>query len=121
MKALLLVIFLVLTPQLFGQVVNFQSKVIQVEDLDPQPYNILIVVDFTNEKIKLYSQEIQVYKFSSLEHYTDEDGQDVYKFPCIDPEGLFCYIYVTNMQAKECIIGIVYDSISWGYYCTAVE
>jgi len=57
--------------------------------------NILIVITYSNEKIKIYSEGIQ--DFDILKDYdktTDNDGDSWYRYEVVDQDGKKCDIYL---------------------------
>lgn len=63
--------------------------------------DVLIVVDATENRIKIFSKEEQVYDvISSEEPYIDKDGDEFIEFTCIDNEGLRCTVVFSTIYSK---------------------
>ena len=66
----------------------------------------LIVIDFTKNRIKIFSQEEQVYdiiKYYDMEH--DTDLNEILKFHCVNEDGIKCFVRfmtrVTQNRKKQ--------------------
>jgi hypothetical protein len=64
--------------------------------------DILITLDMTNERIKIFSQSEQVYDIIKYyEKKTDSDGDDTISFQCVDQDGLKCKIRFLILNSED--------------------
>ena len=60
---------------------------------DWQESSMLVVINFNNDRISIYSNEIQEYDVvENLDSYDDDSGGSNIKFLCVNEEGLRCHI-----------------------------
>ena len=85
---------------------------------EPSDTEILISKDLTNERIKIFSKEEQVYDI--IKYYdkdTDSDGDETLSFQCVDVDGIKCIVrfVILNSQNGRKQIYIDYNNIMWMY------
>ena len=80
---------------------------------DPAYVDILIQMD--DNKVTIYSREIQEYHVISL---VFDDGESA-KWYCSDEEGIKCYFYMAPYGLRKDKIGIIieYSDMAWSYIC----
>jgi hypothetical protein len=80
--------------------------------------SILIVIDGSKNRITIYSAQQQVYDvIDTDEEGTDEDGDDVLSFLCIDKDGTKCGVKLVAIRgANERLqLYVNYSDMSWVY------
>lgn len=84
---------------------------------DWEPTRILIVVNSTDQRITVYSSEVQLYDIVSVleERHVDEDGDIVTLFAAVDQDGVVCHILWTETHNKYMRMYIYYQNIKWVY------
>lgn len=87
--------------------------------------SLLVTLDISNLRITIYSDDKQVYDIiSSDEVTTDESGDTVYKFECVDDDGLECdvkFMERTSLEDQRSEIYILYDEVAWVYKVYSLE
>lgn len=69
---------------------------------DMESVDILITIDVDNERIKIFSKKEQVYDIiQSYKLYTDDDGDDVLKFQCVNEDGLKCMVRLLRLNSQN--------------------
>jgi hypothetical protein len=64
--------------------------------------DILITLDITNERIKIFSKTEQVFDIIKyFDKKTDDDGDDIISFQCVDQDGLKCKIRFVILNSQE--------------------
>lgn len=126
--ALTVVMFLTTSTNVFGQVyklksTSFSSKYKFNENKwsdwsDATESSVLITFDLTNDRITIYSKETQVYDIAEYEgKTTDEDGDDIFSYFCIDKDGIKCRVkwLKLNSQNGRMQMYVNYNDIIWLY------
>ena len=110
--ALTAVMFLTISTNVFGQVyklksTSFSSKY-KINDYkwsdwsEATESSVLITFDLTNDRITIYSKETQVYDIAEYEgKTTDEDGDDIFSYYCIDKDGSKCRVKWLNLNSQN--------------------
>ena len=80
--------------------------------------DILITMDFTNDRIKIFSKKEQVYDI--IKYYdkeTDSDGDITNQFQCVNEDGLKCIVILVLLNSKngQRQIYIDFADIMWMY------
>lgn len=77
----------------------------------------LVVLNFGTERITIYAKETFVYDMVGYNNHKDKDGDDVYKFTCVDDDGTECKVrlLILNSQNKNTQIYIDYDRLQVAY------
>ena len=128
-KPILTILLLTVSIFSYSQVTKFKttSYSSKVKDVrtdnwskwsEPSDTEILISIDLTNERIKIFSKEEQVYDI--IKYYdkdTDSDGDETLSFQCDDEDGIKCIVrfVVLNSQNGRKQIYIDYNNIMWMY------
>jgi hypothetical protein len=126
--ALISVIFLTISTNVFGQVYKLKSTAFSSkykineykwsEWSDATESSVLITFDLTNDRITIYSKETQVYDIAEYEgQTTDEDGDDIFSYFCIDEDGTKCRLkwLTLNSQNGRMQMYVNYDNMIWLY------
>ena len=114
-KTIFFTLLLVLTINIsFSQVIKFRttstassSFVDKIQkwgnwEEESNSKDILISMDITNERIKIYSKTEQV--FDIIEYYaktTDDDNDEVISFQCVDKDGSKCKFRIVTIKSQE--------------------
>jgi len=81
--------------------------------------NLLVTLDIPNLRITIYSDEKQIYDItSSEEETTDENGDSIYKFQCVDQDGDECsvkFMERTSLEDQRSEVYVLYDEYAWVY------
>jgi hypothetical protein len=80
--------------------------------------NVLITFDLTNNRITIYSKITQIYDIAQYEgKTTDEDGDDILSYFCIDKDGIKCRLKCLKLNSRNGImqIYVYYSDMSWVY------
>lgn len=79
------------------------------------PSYVDILVQIQNNKVTIYSSDIQEYHVISL-MYEDEISA---KWYCSDEDGINCYFYMAPYGPRGERIGIIieYSDLAWSYIC----
>ena len=126
--ALTAVMFLTISTNVFGQVyklksTSFSSKY-KINDYkwsdwsEATESSVLITFDLTNDRITIYSKETQVYDIAEYEgKTTDEDGDDIFSYYCIDKDGSKCRVkwLKLNSQNGRMQMYVNYYDMIWLY------
>ena len=111
----------------FSQVSKFRTSSFQMKTKtdygwskwsEAKENNILIVFDFDKERVTIFSKETQVYDiYQTYEKVTDQDGDYIFEFACVDAEGLKCHIrwVKLNSQNGRLQIYVDFSDIMWMY------
>lgn len=80
--------------------------------------DILITMDFTNDRIKIFSKKEQVYDI--IKYYdkeTDSDGDITNQFQCVNEDGIKCIVRLVLLNSKngQRQIYIDFADIMWMY------
>jgi hypothetical protein len=113
----------------FSQVTKFKTTSISLKTKnestrkwtkwsEPDKVEILISIDLTNERIKIFSKVDQVYDI--IKYYdkeTDTDGDETLSFQCVDQDGLKCIVrfVVLNSQSGRRQLYVDYSDMMWMY------
>src|SRR5574343_1264489 len=129
-KNLLLVITLLLiTNMSFGQLTKYKSTSYAVSFKnestgewgkwsDFEKTEVLITLDLTNDRIKVFSKQEQVYDI--IKYYdkeTDGDGDDTFKFHCVNEDGHKCFVrfVIRNSQNGKRQRYVDFSDMMWVY------
>ena len=126
--ALIAVLFLTISTNVFGQVYKLKSTTFSSkykineykwsEWSDATESSVLITFDLTNGRITIYSKETQVYDIAEYEgQTTDEDGDDIFSYLCIDKDGTKCRLkwLKLNSQNGRMQMYVNYNDMIWLY------
>lgn len=81
-----------------------------------QKCNILIVINFGNEKITIYSQTAQEYDIISYDgESSDGEGGSQFTLQCVDATGVRCAVRNRTQRDGQKQIYIDYADASWVY------
>lgn len=106
-------LFILVTNIAFGQLTKFKSTSYAIKFKnentgywgkwsDLEETEVLITVDLTNDRIKIFSKKEQVYdiiKYYPLE--TDRDGDEIFRFYCINEDALKCFVRLVTLNSKN--------------------
>lgn len=128
-KSILTITFVLITFACYSQVTKFKTTSISLREKSaytnkwsewskPKEAEILVSIDLTNERIKIFSKEDQVYDI--IKYYdkeTDDDGDETISFQCVDQDGLKCIIrfVILNSQNQRRQLYIDYSDTMWVY------
>ncbi|WP_297516088.1 hypothetical protein [Flavobacterium sp.] len=126
--AIIGVLFLTSSTNVFGQVYKLRSTSLssrhKINDAkwsswsDAEEANVLITFDETNNRITIYSKVTQVYDIAEYEgKTTDEDGDDIFSYYCIDKDGVRCRVkwLKLNSQNGRMQMYVYYSDLNWLY------
>lgn len=91
---------------------------------EPTENNILIVLDLDKNRVSIYSKETQVYDiYKSYDRVTDNDGDYIFEYACIDGEGLRCHIRWVKLNSQNGRIQVYVDfsDMMWMYNVNLLE
>jgi hypothetical protein len=81
--------------------------------------SLLVTLDIDNVRVTIYSDPKEVYDVIDSEEGTvDADGDSVYKFTCLDKDGVECtvkFMQRDSQDDKREEIYITYDDVAWVY------
>ena len=137
-KTLILITFLLISGMatLSAQIYTMRTTMVaatMVDDFgdweewsDWEETNLLVKFDISNLRITIYSEEKQVYDIiRSEDAVTDESGDTIYVFQCVDADGVECtvkFMYRESLEDKRSEIYVVYDDlVSWVYQVYSVD
>ncbi len=125
----LTLLFIFVTNILFGQLTKFKSSTYTSRFKSEKTGNwskwaelekteVLITIDLTNERIKIYSKKEQVYDI--IKYYdkeTDNDGDETLQFNCVNEDGLKCNVrfVILNSQNGRRQLYIDFADLMWVY------
>lgn len=128
-KALLTVLLLTVSAFCFSQVTKFKTTSLSIKTKneitkkwtlwsDPENVDILISIDLTNERIKIFSKQDQIYDI--IKYYDksiDSDGDETLSFQCVDQDGLKCFVrfVILKSQKNRKQIYVDYSDMMWMY------
>jgi len=113
-KGLIIAILLTLIANIsFGQLTKFKSTSYATKFKNEYTGNwgkwsafeeteVLITIDVTNDRIKIFSKKEQVYdiiKYYDLE--TDSDGDETLQFHCVNEDGLKCFVRFVVLNSRN--------------------
>lgn len=68
---------------------------------DLQEVDILITIDFKNDRIKVFSKKDQVYDIIKYyEKETDDENDETFKYLCVNEDGLKCYVRLVKLNSR---------------------
>jgi hypothetical protein len=122
-------LFILVTNSSFGQLTKFKSSSYTSKFKNENTGNwskwselekteVLITIDITNERIKIFSKKEQVYDI--IKYYdkqTDSDGDETMQFQCVNEDGLKCYVrfVILNSQNGRRQLYIDFADLMWVY------
>jgi hypothetical protein len=85
---------------------------------------VLLAIDLTNERIKIFSKEEQVYDI--VKYYdkeTDLDGDITLQFQCVNQDGLKCFVrfVVLNSKNGQLQLYVDFSDMMWMYNIYKLE
>jgi hypothetical protein len=121
-------LFLTNSTNVFGQVYKLKSTSLssrhKINDSkwsswsDAEEASVLITFDETNDRITIYSKVTQIYDIAEYEgKTTDEDGDDIFSYYCIDKDGVRCRVrwLKLNSQNGRMQMYVYYSDLNWLY------
>ncbi len=128
-KAILTSLFLTVSIFCFSQVTKFRTTSLSIKTRNeitknwtgwskPENVEILVSIDFTNERIKIFSKAEQIYDI--IKYYdkeTDSDGDDTLSFQCVDEDGIKCILRFVILKSQDGRrqLYVEYNNIMWMY------
>ncbi len=86
---------------------------------DWEDISLLVTLDIQNLRIVIYSDSKQVYDIiDSDDTVTDDSGDNIYKFTCIDQDGDECtvkFMERLSLDDQRSEIYVIYDTYAWVY------
>jgi hypothetical protein len=126
--AILAFMFTTSSTSVFGQVYKLRSTSLSsrnsindykwTEWSDAIECNVLITFDLTDDRITIYSKVTQVYDIAEYEgKTTDNDGDDLYSYYCIDKDGIKCRVKWMKLhsQNERMQMYVYYNDMNWLY------
>jgi len=126
--ALATVMFLTFSSNVFGQVYKLKSTALSSkykineykwsEWTEATDVSVLITFDSTNDRITIYSKVTQVYDIAEYEGMTtDDDGDDIYSYYCIDKDGVRCRVKWLKLNSRNdrMQMYVYYNDMCWLY------
>jgi hypothetical protein len=126
--ALATVMFLTFSSNVFGQVYKLKSTSLSSkykineykwsEWTEATDVSVLITFDSTNDRITIYSKVTQVYDIAEYEGMTtDDDGDDIYSYYCIDKDGVRCRVKWLKLNSRNdrMQMYVYYNDMCWLY------
>ena len=81
----------------------------------PVNVDILITIDDANNRIKIFSDEEQVYDIIKAHGKSlNRKGEEEHKWECINDKGIRCYVYVIKSQAGS-ELSVEFSDLNWKY------
>lgn len=124
----LVIVLLTFTTTAFGQVYKLKSTSFssryKINDYrwsewsEPTEASVLITFNLNSDRITIYSKVTQVYDIAEYEgKITDEDGDDILSFYCVDKDGHTCRVswVVLNSQNGIMQMYVYYSDMNWLY------
>lgn len=121
-------IFLTSSTNIFGQVYKLKSTSFSTrykineykwsDWSDATDSSVLITFDLTNDRITIYSKVTQVYDIAEYEgKTTDEDGDDIFSYYCIDKDGSKCRVKMLKLHSlnERMQMYVYYSDMNWLY------
>jgi hypothetical protein len=128
-KPILIIVFLTISIHCYSQVTKFKTTSLSIKTKneysqkwtkwsEPENADILITIDLTNERIKIFSNEEQVYDIIKYyEKDIDSDGDETLSFQCINKDGLKCIVrfVILKSQNSRRQLYIDFSDMMWVY------
>ena len=79
---------------------------------------VLITIDLTNERIKIFSKAEQEYDIIKYyEKVTDDEGDETLQFHCVNEDGLKCFVrfVILNSQNGRRQLYVDFADMMWVY------
>jgi hypothetical protein len=128
-KLLFAILFTLLANTLIAQVTKFKSTSYAFKTKNEytkkwskwsafEETEVLITIDLTNERIRIFSKKEQVYDI--IKYYdkeTDSDGDETLQFLCVNEDGLKCFVrfVVLNSQNGKRQLYVDFADMMWVY------
>jgi len=123
------IILIILSLNTFSQVTKYKSTSFSFKTKnentlrwskwsEPESAEILITIDLTSDRIKIFSEEEQVYDI--IQYYkmtTDVDDDETLKFQCVNEDGLKCFVrfVILKSQNGRKQLYVDFADMSWMY------
>lgn len=131
-KIVLLVLFAALSSNAISQVLKFRSYSFSVKYQErnywskwsePEETSVLIVFNLEKERVSIFSKETQEYDIiEAYKKVIDSDGDEVYKYVCIDKNGLKCNIrWIFLKSQSRWQVYVDYKDMMWVYNVKLIE
>ncbi len=128
-KLLFAILFTLLANTLIAQVTKFKSTSYASKTKNEytkkwskwsafEETEVLITIDLTNERIRIFSKKEQVYDI--IKYYdkeTDSDGDETLQFLCVNEDGIKCFVrfVVLNSQNGRRQLYVDFADMMWVY------
>lgn len=111
-KIFLTTIFFMVFFSAFSQVIKCKAKSVAFKEKDEytgnwsewsnwQDTNMLIVIDFSIDRIKIFSNEDQIYDIIQEKGTrTDSDGDETLEWLCVNEDGLKCGVRLVKLNSQ---------------------
>jgi hypothetical protein len=125
MKKLLLLILILIPTFCYPQIVKekFDQGTVGIWNGEEWQWteweacNLLCVIDWNNDNIKVYSETLQDYDIITTEkEVVDEDGWSTFEFTAIDANGTKCGVFLLKDKNFDRWIGIEYSDTRIMYH-----
>jgi hypothetical protein len=121
-----ILVLLILPPTSHAQVYKLRSKSLAIRSLENETWsdwsdwedtNVLMTIDLDEDRITIYSKVTQVYDVAEYEgKITDQDGDDVMSFFCVDKDGTTCRIrFIVNHEDERYQLYVDYKDFAFVY------
>lgn len=91
---------------------------------DWEETSLIVVLDVDDERVKIFSQEIQVYDIIKNEgDYIDQDGDDVWSLYCVNEDGSTCRLrFIWLKQASDRLqLYVEFNDMMWVYELRSID
>jgi len=119
----------------FGQVVKYKADAYSIKARNESTGRwpewpewkkdyILITFDLDKARIKVFSKREQVYDIiESIDKSVDEDGDTIYKFLCVDNDGLKCHLRIvkSRLTAENKQLYVEFNDYKWVYNIYSID
>lgn len=131
-QVVLLVLFAIISSNAFSQVLKFRSYSFSIKYQErntwskwsePEETSVLIVFNLDKERVSIFSKETQEYDIiETYKKVIDRDGDEVFRYVCIDKNGLRCnirWIYLKSQTRWQ--VYVDYKDMMWMYNVNPLE
>lgn len=131
-QVVLLVLFAIISSNAFSQVLKFRSYSFSIKYQErntwskwsePEEASVLIVFNLDKERVSIFSKETQEYDIiETYKKVIDSDGDEVFRYVCIDKNGLRCNIRWIYLQSQtRWQVYVDYKDMMWMYNVKPLE
>lgn len=126
-KLLCLCLFLAISMVSYGQVLKAQAYEFRFAENNgngwsewskPEPSDVMITIDIDNLQVTMNTEMEQIYRIVEVyDVEVDAEGDEMYRFQCIDSEGIACRVSlgVLNTEGGRQQVYVEFSDMSWVY------